>query len=80
MKLDWKTIKTNAKNLYEYLSDNTIKDSQDSKENPTNDSESKNTSVMKSNKRFSASKDWLWKFRKRYGLKGTKLIGNDNSK
>ena len=31
---------------------------------------------MQPNKRSSASKFWFWRFRKRYGLKATKLIGN----
>ena len=79
MKLDWKTIKTNDKDLYEYLSGNTINDSQVSKENITKVPESKNTNVMKFNKRFSTSKVWLSRFRKRYGLQGTKLIENDTS-
>ena len=75
--MDWKAIKTNAKNLYEYFSGNASNDSQDSKENPTKDSKSKNANVKQFNKRFSTSRFWLCRFRKRYGLKGTKLIGNE---
>ena len=74
--LDCMTIKRKAKNLYEYFPGNANYDSQDRGENPAKVPESENTNVMQSNKLFSASRGWLRRIRKRYGLKSTKLIGN----
>ena len=39
----------------------------------------KNSNTMQPKKRFSVSKVWFWKFRQRYGLQGTKPIGNATS-
>ena len=76
MALNKKIIQTKAMSLYKTFSSKEIDGSQDCDENKINDSQSANSSASKYGKRFSASNDWFYRFRKRYGLESVILPGN----
>ena len=71
-----KIIQIKAKSIYETFTSKETDNIQDGDENPINDSQPANLSILKPKIRFSASRKWFYKFLKRYGLGSVLLPGN----